>query len=69
MADLFLVVWVDECPQKLSLMARQTIVDATLRLTSSAKLIDTTLMWKWNRKPHRGKVIAFGMLYLNRDIN
>ena len=60
MVDFFVVLWVDENPQKLSVMARKDLVDGTIRLTSSVKLADTIVMFNWNRTAHRGKIIAFG---------
>ena len=60
MTEFFLALWVDENPQKLSVMTRKDFVDGTLRLTSSAKLVGTIIMLKWNRQQHRGKIMAFG---------
>ena len=60
MSDFFVALWVDENSQKLSVMSRKDIVDGTVRLTSSAKLVGTVVVLKWNRQSHRGKIIAFG---------
>ena len=58
--DQFLVLWVNETPQRYSVMARADLVEAATKVRAGSELLDADVPFKWKKAVCIGRVVDFG---------